>query len=115
LRLIKSLGLKKIKIMATNIGCLFSPEPNQWGLRGDPFLWREMAAQFSSIELPASSSELAALLYESFTILAGNAVSFSGHIQLPRHSHGGMSSGGISTNFWRERGIPLLLARFETQ
>lgn len=101
--------------MRASLGGLFSPEPVQWGLRGDPFLWREMARQFSSTERPASSSELAAILNEAFFTLTGQTVSFSGCVHLPRHSHGGMSSGSISTEFWRERGIPLLLSRFEAQ
>jgi len=30
---------------------LFDPEPEQWGLRGDPYLWREMKETFAETQL----------------------------------------------------------------
>ncbi|AYM97049.1 hypothetical protein EAG14_14345 [Acidovorax sp. 1608163] len=98
-----------------NMSILFDPEPIQWGLRGDPYLWREMAEQFQGIPLPESSHELSSLLEETFLKLTGYPVSHQKHFRVERHAHGGMSSGGIATEFWRERGIPLLLSRFAAQ
>ena len=37
-------------------------EPQQWGLRGDPFLWDELRAHFLKTELPATSEEFVPLV-----------------------------------------------------
>jgi hypothetical protein len=74
-----------------------------------------MAKQFQGIPLPKSSRELASALEEAFLQLTGHPVSYAQHFKVERHAHGGMSSGGIATEFWRESGIPLLLSRFVAQ
>ena len=94
------------------IADLFEPKPEQWGLRGDPYLWRETAQYFCDAPLPSSLIQLTAALEEAFLLLTNKSISFSGNFHIPRHSHGGMSSGHISTEFWRKRAIPLLLSRF---
>lgn len=101
--------------MTATISSLFSPEPDQWGLRGDPYLWQELAEYFGGVPLPGASRELAAALERAFLELTGHPVSYSKHFRIEKHAHGGMSSGGISTEFWRESGIPLLLSRFIAQ
>lgn len=101
--------------MSGSITSLFSPEPDSWGLRDDPYLWREMAQHLSATPWPSSSSAFAAVLDEAFAQLTGHSVSFVDHIYIARHAHGGMSSGHICTEFWRERGIPFLVCRFEAQ
>ncbi|MGB3120419.1 MAG: hypothetical protein WBE58_16480 [Verrucomicrobiales bacterium] len=94
------------------IETLFHPEPPQWGLRGDPFLWLEMAETFRGVPLPDSSRQLAGEIEHRFEALTGQSINSSESLWLKRHSHGGMSSGGISLEFWRETAIPLLLSRF---
>jgi hypothetical protein len=101
--------------MSGSISDLFLPEPLQWGLRGDPYLWREMAEHFKGVSLPESQGVLSSMLEEAFLKLTGHPVSYLQHFRVERHAHGGMSSGSISTAFWRERGIPLLLSRFAAQ
>jgi hypothetical protein len=39
--------------MSGSISDLFLPEPLQWGLRGDPYLWREMAEHFKGGLFPS--------------------------------------------------------------
>ena len=34
---------------------LFEPKPQNWGLRGDPYLWEDMKKNFSSVTLPVST------------------------------------------------------------
>jgi hypothetical protein len=97
-----------------NLAELFREEPLYWGLRGDPYLWREMAGQLADTPWPASEAELAQLLAGLFEQLAGVGLDHPTHVHLPRHAHGGMSSGMISSQFWRERAIPLLLERYRT-
>jgi hypothetical protein len=101
--------------MKNSISTLFAPEPIQWGLRGDPYLWREMAEHLQDVRLPDSLAELSSVLEEAFFKLTGYPVSYARHIRVDRHAHGGMSSGGIATEFWREKGLPLLLSRFKAQ
>ena len=96
------------------IADLFEPKPIQWGLRGDPYLWCEMAQHFCDAPLPSSPEQLTAALEEAFHLLTNESISFSSCIHIPRHDHhGGMSSGHISTEFWRFKAIPLLFSRFK--
>lgn len=101
--------------MNPSISALFSPEPSRWGLRGDPYLWSEMAEQFQGVPFPETSLELCSVLEDAFLRLTGHPVTYPKHFRVDRYAHGGMSSGGIATEFWRERGIPLLLSRFMAQ
>lgn len=96
------------------IAGLFKEEPFRWGLRGDPYLWREMRVQFNETPLPASTRELAALIEEAFTSLTGHPLSETEAFHIERFSHGGMSSGMVSPKFWRESAIPLLQERFDS-
>lgn len=37
---------------------LFDPEPETWGLRGDPYLWRALREYLADARLPRSADEL---------------------------------------------------------
>jgi len=91
---------------------LFHPEPEHWGLRGDPFLWREMAGAFHDAPLPTSTPQLSLEIERMFEVLTGQPITSEEFILLERHAHGGMSSGNISPQFWRETAVPLLLSRY---
>ena len=41
-----------------DISDIFESEPVQWGLRGDPLLWRDMAKKMSNQKMPRTSAEL---------------------------------------------------------
>ena len=90
---------------------LFDPKPEQWGLRGDSFLWDELKAQLKNIELPESEDELKSLIETEIERSLGKPISYEGNITIERFKHAGMSSGGISLRFWKETGIPLLISR----
>jgi len=94
------------------IGELFEEEPVQWGLCGDPYLWREIRAHFSSTPLPPSIADLEKQIEQAFFMLSGQPLSSPKHFYVEKFAHGGMSSGGISPEFWNERALPLLKARF---
>jgi molybdenum cofactor cytidylyltransferase len=94
------------------IGELFEKELAQWGLRGDPYLWREMRRYLSSTPLPGSASLLRLQLEQAFLVLTGKPMGSSGYFYVEKFAHGGMSSGGISPECWRERLIPLLMQRY---
>jgi hypothetical protein len=92
---------------------LFEPEPAKWGLRGDPHVWRALRAHLADTQLPASAGDLQRLLYAAFAQLVG--VDLAGDPDASVHrdefAHGGMSSGMISLDTWRDRLMPMLVER----
>ncbi len=99
----------------TSVAHLFLQEPVQWGLRGDPWLWRAMRDRLEDVPLPATASEMTALLEDAFAAEVGVAVSANqGPVFVERFAHGGMSSGHVDPGWWSETGIPLLSRRWDT-
>ena len=43
---------------------LFEPEPEQWGLRGDPYLWGEMKEYFSDKDTPDFREQIQKELFD---------------------------------------------------
>jgi hypothetical protein len=99
------------------ISALFDPEPQTWGLRGDPYLWRALRTHLDGQDIPASAGELTRLLHDAFRELAGIdlATDPATSVYLSRYAHGGMSSGMIHLSTWRERLIPMLAERARTR
>jgi hypothetical protein len=95
-----------------SISVLFEDEPTQWGFRGDPFLWREMKKSIGDSPLPDTEMELLITLKSAFEELTGKPISTVRAIKIERYDQGGMSGGMVSTDFWRDTAIPLILERF---
>lgn len=95
-----------------NVAELFQQKPGQWGLRGDPYLWQEMAEHFATIPLPKSAAQLEQMLAELFELFTGQPLTTETFIQVERFPRSGMSGGLVSPQFWRETAVPLLLNRF---
>lgn len=100
------------------VDVLFDQEPLQWGLRGDPHLWRAMADRLAATPLPETPAGLEALLVAAFNEVMGEDI-------LPQHggvesepvyrrefAHGGMSSGQVDVGTWVGTLIPLLVSRW---
>lgn len=99
-----------------SVGSLFrSPPDPWWGLRGDPFLWKDMSRVFRPVPRPSSADTLRAMLDAAFLTLTAHPINTRDMFYVDRYAHGGMSSGQIAPDFWRERGFPLILERFTTQ
>jgi hypothetical protein len=96
----------------TDLAQLFTPEPSQWGLRGDPYLWRELRETLAGQAWPATADELEALLVTSIEAQIGAPLAGEAPIFVQRFSHGGMSSGLVDPRFWRATALPLLRARY---
>lgn len=92
---------------------LFAPEPDRWGLRGDPHLWRAMRDRLSPAEVPPSSDEATALLRATFDELTAldRAEAEASAVYREQYAHGGMSSGMIHLDTWRTTLLPLLAER----
>ncbi len=99
--------------MARHVGDLFRDEPDQWGWRGDPWLWRALGERFAHVTLPSTRGELDGMLRWGFAAEVGRAMSVDAGagVFVERFAHGGMSSGHVSPSWWSATGVPLLLGR----
>lgn len=96
-----------------NLACLFDSEPFQWGLRGDPFLWREMKERIKFSLSINTAVDFEDHLHRLFLELTNVKLENNGSVFIERYNIGGMSSGYVSTEFWLKTGFPLLVARFK--
>ena len=92
---------------------LFEPEPETWGLRGDPHLWRALRAHLAGQDVPAPVGELPSLLHAAFRELTGTDLTSdpASSVYREQYARGGMSSGMISLDTWREQLMPMLFER----
>ena len=111
-RLPNGKGLVHTGDPSITVGSLFVPEPESWGLRGDPFLWRQMQSKLAVAPPPATIADFDSLIANAFLLLSGKPISTQDDFHSEAHAHGGMSSGFICPAFWRDQGIPLLRERF---
>jgi hypothetical protein len=111
--LLEPYKLESMEKSQIKISDLFNPEPNQWGFRGDPLLWREMSSALSETPLPRSLDLLISKIEDTFVALTNHQLSSCEPIHIKRYDEGGMSSGQISSEFWRKIAIPLLISRME--
>ncbi|MGC5022983.1 hypothetical protein [Micromonospora sp. DT47] len=96
---------------------LFDPEPPRWGLRGDPYVWRALREHLSGTNIPASVDEVVSLLHAAFGELVDvDLVSDpASAVYREKYAHGGMSSGSISLETWRQQLMPMLAHRARTR
>ena len=92
------------------VACIFEPEPVQWGLRGDPFLWRLLEERYQAAELPYPPEALREEILRIFADLAGDKRYY---VERFAKTHVGMSTGWVSGDFWLDTAIPLLMERLE--
>ncbi|GAA2653198.1 hypothetical protein [Paractinoplanes durhamensis] len=92
---------------------LFDPEPEVWGLRGDPWVWQAMRDHLGDTYLPPTLGEVERMLYAAFNRLVGVdlASEMDPSVYRPEFAHGGLSSGHVHMETWRAALIPLLIDR----
>lgn len=98
-----------------SVSTIFDPEPLQWGLRGDPFLWEYLKEQYQDTPLPYSPKALQEDVLRIFSTLTG-ALTAPGEdyfVEQFAQTHVGMSTGWLSGDFWLNTAIPLLMQRLE--
>ena len=97
------------------VACIFEPEPVQWGLRGDPFLWQLLKDRYQAVELPYPPNVLREEILRIFADLTGEPPKPGKHYYVDQFAktHVGMSTGWISGDFWQATAIPLLMERLE--
>ncbi|QYK43050.1 MAG: hypothetical protein KF887_08130 [Paracoccaceae bacterium] len=93
---------------------LFDPPPSGWGLRGDPALWSAMREGFAGQPLPNSETVLLAMIAASFRRIAGRGWDTDDPIPVPGLAgpRGGLSNGLVAPRWWRDAGVPTLVARW---
>ncbi|SFG29626.1 hypothetical protein [Pontibacter chinhatensis] len=91
---------------------LLSKEPNNWDLRGDPYLWQELRNYLKHESEPETEAELEAVLIKGFEIFTGASPATGKEIFVEKFSHGGTSSGFVCCDFWLRKGFPFLLEAF---
>lgn len=100
------------------VDILFNQEPRQWGLRGDPHLWRAMADRLAGTPLPSTPMGLEALLVATFNEVMGEdllpqrGTVDAAPVYRGEFAHGGMSSGQVDVGTWVGTLIPLLVSRW---
>ena len=96
-----------------DVSYIFDPEPEVWGLRGDPYFWEHLKKKLNGEALPYELTQLEDLINGEYERLTGEALTPDSRPFVPEFSHGGISSGSLSGKWWLEQGIPLLRARLE--
>lgn len=92
--------------------------PDSVGLRGDPYLWAEMAERAREFVLPATNHQLHNLINLLFKELTGESLTKGKDIRVPRFYNertGGMSTGMVNCDYWINEGIPLLGSGWPTR
>ncbi len=91
---------------------IFQKTPSRWGLRGDPYLWQEMSEKLGDLTYPDTEAKFTAIVEQAYEQLTGAPITQRDDPFIERYSHGGMSSGFVSPQFWTEEAIPLLKKRY---
>ncbi|MDR7240513.1 hypothetical protein [Neobacillus drentensis] len=97
--------------MAYHVGRIFKERPESWGYRGDPYLWEDLEKHFSTISIPLSEEDFIMEMHLNFEKLTGSKLESDDNIHISRYSHGGMSSGMISQEYWHKNVLPMLIQR----
>ena len=101
-----------VSVMAGDLSLIFENKPEQWGLRGDPYLWDEMKDAFCGEPLDISERDLAGKICNYYEKAVGEPLKYGSNVFVERFAHGGMISGHVSGEFWICRGIPILIDNF---
>lgn len=85
----------------------------QWGLRGDPHVWSAMRARLADTVTPDDPGEVRELLIDAVRVVADVDIDGCDEKSVYRAhlNHGGMSGGSVDVEWWRTKGLPLLVAR----
>ncbi len=91
---------------------IFKEEPDTWGLRGDPYFW-DYLAQRADRTGDLTPDELEEWIKKEHLAVSGKELTEISMVRVEQFAHGGMSSGGLSGEWWCDTGIPLLKSRMK--
>lgn len=95
------------------LSVIFDPEPKRWGFRGDPYFWRHLKRRVSGVELPVDPDKLERFIRKEYYELSGTKLTDNSIAVVDEFAHGGMTSGGLSGEYWTKYAIPLLKERLD--
>ena len=98
-----------------DIGQIFEEKPKKWKLKGDQFLWEEIRLVFIKHNREFTVSTFQSSLngfISGFIIKHGKKIS-NDIVHIDKFPFDGQSRGSISLGWWKRRGVPLLVNRFE--
>jgi len=84
-------------------GYLLSITPPSWDFRGSPYLWNDIKQTLLNEELPNTFEEAFSKIADLFEKCTGKKIDCGEDFGVQKYAHGGMSSGGISANFWNTK------------
>ncbi|MEO5842204.1 MAG: hypothetical protein ABIQ73_24685 [Acidimicrobiales bacterium] len=95
------------------LGDAFDIVHRQWGLRGDPHAWRAMRNLLATIPTPPDRDAVRDRFVDGLRQVAHIDIDqLDGQPVYREHlDHGGMSGGVVNVEWWRTKGIPLLVDR----
>ncbi len=85
----------------------------QWGARGDPHAWRALRDLVGTTATPSNPAATRQAFVDGLRQVAGFDLDTAvEHYQYRRDlDHGGMSGGNVDIEWWRDKGVPLLVDR----
>jgi len=97
------------------LSAIFEEKPAKWGFRGDPY-FGDYLKNLAENKETISPDELEAWIKNEYFSLSGKKMTGEDmdFVVIKQFAHGGMSSGGVSGEWWVETGIPLLKSRLTT-
>ena len=106
-------GLRTDAPGTTRLADGFDIVHRQWGLRGDPHVWRALRDRLSEHPTPAGADAVRAAYVAAFDDVVGVDLDTEPEPRVYREEldHGGMSGGHVDLEWWRTKGIPLLVER----
>ena len=92
-----------------DLSLIFERRPWQWGLRGDPYMWDDLQGKCVGKSTDIDEYDMAHMVFDFFKATTGESLSLDSRPYVEKYAHGGMSSGGLSGEFWISKGIPMLV------
>ncbi len=92
---------------------IFEPTPEKWGLRGDPYLWEDLKKSIKDEGISQDLSEFENQILRLFMQKTGKSIFDKNSVFVDEYAKGGMSSGQVSIDTWRNKLIPLIMTRYK--
>lgn len=95
------------------LGDGFDVNHRQWGLRGDLHAWQAMRDLVATTPTPNDRDAVRAAYVDALRQVADVDIDHTGErvVHRAQLDHGGMSGGSVDVEWWRTKGIPLLVER----